>query len=80
MLTPTQAMDQASATAEEYARRGAEAYERIFGVRAAHDRVAGATFIAGFMQAASTDFMAWVIQNQIDGLSDTIEQTLYKEE
>lgn len=71
MLTPDQAMRQAHETAREYAIYGIRAYKDLFDVGLDHDPKAAATFIAGFMQAASTDFIGWAIQNQIEELRGT---------
>lgn len=72
-MTPDDAMEQAHATARRYARMGMEAYEDYFDMSVAADPQAAATFLAGFMQAASIDFVGWAIQNQIQGLRDTID-------
>lgn len=75
MLSPTEALEQAHGTAREYAIYAKKAYEDLFGMKLDHDPKAAATFMAGFMQAASTDFAAWAIQNQLEGLRNTINHT-----
>ena len=75
MLSPTEALEQAHGTAREYAIYAKKAYEDLFGMALDHDPKAAATFIAGFMQAASVDFAAWAIQNQLEGLRNTINHT-----
>ena len=73
-MTPDDAMEQAHATARRYARMGMEAYEDYFDMSVAANPQAAATFLAGFMQAASTDFAAWAVQNQIEKLRDTLDR------
>lgn len=75
MISPDDAMEQAHATARRYARMGMEAYEDYFDMSVAANPQAAATFLAGFMQAASIDFVGWAIQNQIEGLRGTIDST-----
>lgn len=75
MLSPTEALQQAHETAREYAIYAKRAYEDLFGMELGHDPQAAATFMAGFMQAASTDYAAWAIQNQLEGLRNTINHT-----
>ena len=72
MTTPSDAMQQAHMTAREYAVYAKKAYEDLFDTEIENDRQAAATFMAGFMQAASTDFAGWAIQHQIDRLGDTV--------
>ena len=72
MTTPSDAMQQAHMTAREYAVYAKKAYEDLFDTEIGNDRQAAATFMAGFMQAASTDFAGWAIQHQIDRLGDTV--------
>lgn len=74
MITPDDAMRQAHQTAREYAIYAREAYVDLFGMGLDHDPKAAATFVAGFMQAASTDFVGWAIQNQIEGLRDDLDR------
>ena len=71
MLTPDEAMRQAHETAREYAIYARKAYEDLFDTEIGNDRQAAATFMAGFMQAASTDFTGWAIQRQLEGIHDT---------
>ena len=73
MITADQAMEQAHATARQYAIYAKKAYEDLFGTEVADDPQAAATFMAGFMQAASTDFTAWALQNQLEGLRDDLD-------
>lgn len=72
MLSPDEAMRQAHDTAHEYAIYAMKSYQDLFDISVDHDRQAAATFIAGFMQAASIDFAGWAIQNQIEGLRSII--------
>jgi hypothetical protein len=76
MITPDEAMRQAHATAREYAIYGVKAFEDVTGLIAKNNPQATATFVAGFMQAASTDFVGWAIQNQIEKLRDVLHDTL----
>jgi hypothetical protein len=46
----------------------------LFDTEIDNDRQAAATFMAGFMQAASIDFAGWAIQNQIEGLRNDIDR------
>ena len=73
-MTPGDAMEQAHVTARHYARKAMEAYEDYFDMSVAADPKAAATFIAGFMQAASTDFAAWAIQRQLEQLQETADR------
>jgi hypothetical protein len=73
MMTPDDALRQASMTAREYAREGMKAFEDYFDMSAADDPKAAATFIAGFMQAASTDFAAWAIQRQFERVNGSLD-------
>ena len=72
MLTPDEAMRQAHETAREYAIYARKAYEDLFDTEIGNDRQAAATFMAGFMQAASTDFTGWAIQRQLEGIHGTL--------
>ena len=74
MITPDAAMRQAHETAREYAIYAKKAYEDLFDTEIGNDRQAAATFMAGFMQAASADFVGWAIQNQIEGLRNDIDR------
>ncbi len=71
-MTPDDALRQASMTAREYAVNGMRAWEDLTGMDRISDPEAMATFVAGFMQAAATDFAAWATQHQIDRLGDTV--------
>jgi len=62
VIDAQRAMEQAEATAEYYASRGVETYQRIFGMSIDNNPVAAATFLAGFMQAAAIDYHAWSTQ------------------
>ena len=73
MITPDDALRQASMTAREYAREGMKAFEDYFDIPIAADPKAAATFIAGFMQAASTDFAAWAIQRQLERVNGSLD-------
>ena len=75
MITPHEAMEQAHATARKYAYEGIKAFEDLTGLDPEENPQVLATFVAGFMQAASTDFAAWAIQNQLEGLRNTINHT-----
>lgn len=70
MITPTEALHQAHMTAREYAIYAKKAYEDLFDTPINNDRQAAATFMAGFMQAASTDFVGWAVQRQLEELRD----------
>ena len=72
MITPDEAMRQAHQTAREYAIYGLKAFEDVTGLSANNNPQATATFLAGFMQAASTDFVGWAIQRQLEGLRDAV--------
>jgi hypothetical protein len=72
MITPDDAMRQAHETAREYAIYAKKAYEDLFDTPINNDRQASATFMAGFMQAASTDFAGWAIQRQLEGVRDNL--------
>ena len=70
MITADHAMEQAHATARKYAYEGIKAFEDLTHLDPKKNPQALATFVAGFMQAASADFVGWAIQNQIEGLCD----------
>ena len=70
MITADHAMEQAHATAREYAIYGIKAFKDLTDLDPKKNPQALATFVAGFMQAASTDFVGWAIQNQIEGLRE----------
>ncbi len=74
MITADHAMEQAHETARRYAIYAKKAYEDLFDTEVGNDRQAAATFMAGFMQAASADFVGWAIQNQIEGLRNDIDR------
>ena len=74
MITADHAMEQAHTTANLYASYAKKSYEYLFDTEIDNDRQAAATFMAGFMQAASTDFVGWAIQNQIEGLRNDIDR------
>jgi hypothetical protein len=74
MTAPSDAMEQAHETARRYAIYAKKAYEDLFDTEVGNDRQAAATFMAGFMQAASADFVGWAIQNQIEGLRNDIDR------
>ena len=74
MITPDAAMRQAHETAREYAIYAKKAYEDLFDMSVQNDPKAAATFVAGFMQAASADFAGWAVQNQIEGLRNDIDR------
>jgi hypothetical protein len=74
MITADHAMEQAHETARRYAVFAKKAYEDLFDTEIGNDRQAAATFMAGFMQAASADFVGWAIQNQIEGLRNDIDR------
>ena len=76
MLSPHDAMTQAHGTAREYAIYAKKAYEDLFGMALDHDPKAAATFMAGFMQAASIDFVGWAVQKQLIGISETINDSV----
>lgn len=71
-MTPDDAMRQAHQTAREYAIYGLKAYEDLTGMDRVSDPEATATFLAGFMQAASTDFVGWAIQRRLEELRDVM--------
>lgn len=73
-MTPDDAMRQAHETAREYAIYGLKAYEDLTGMDRVSDPKTTAMFVAGFMQAASIDFAAWALQNQIEGLRDDLDR------
>lgn len=73
-MTPDDAMRQAHQTAREYAVYGLKAYEDLTGMDRVSDPKATAMFVAGFMQAASIDFVGWAVQNQIEKLRDTLDR------
>ena len=72
MITPDEAMRQAHQTAREYAIYGLKAFEDVTGLAAKNNPQATATFLAGFMQAASTDFVGWAIQRRLEELRDVM--------
>lgn len=72
MITPDEAMRQAHQTAREYAIYGLKAYEDLTGMDRVSDPKATAMFVAGFMQAASTDFVGWAIQRRLEELRDVM--------
>jgi hypothetical protein len=74
MITPDDAMRQAHQTAREYAIYGIKAWEDLTGMDRVSDPKAMATFLAGFMQAASTDYVGWALYNQLENLSNTIDR------
>ena len=74
MITPDHAMEQAHATARKYAYEGIKAFEDLTHLDPSKNPQALATFVAGFMQAASTDFVGWAIQNQLEGLREDIDR------
>lgn len=73
-MTPDDALRQAHETAREYAIYGLKAYEDLTGMDRVSDPKATAMFVAGFMQAASIDFAAWALQNQIERLRDDLDR------
>lgn len=74
MITPDHAVEQAHETARRYAVFAKKAYEDLFDTEVGNDRQAAATFVAGFMQAASTDFVGWAVQRQLEGLRNDIDR------
>lgn len=70
MITPTEALRQAHTTAHEYAIYAKKAYEDLFDTSINGDPQAAATFMAGFMQAASIDFVGWAVQHRLEELRD----------
>jgi hypothetical protein len=68
MITPDAAMRQAHETAREYAIYGIKAFKDLTDLDPTKNPQALATFLAGFMQAASTDFAGWAIQRQLEAL------------
>lgn len=66
-------MEQAHETARKYAYEGTKAFEAHFGMSVAANPEAAATYLAGFMQAASTDFAAWAIQKQLELLREALD-------
>jgi hypothetical protein len=74
MIDAQRAMEQAAATADYYASRGVETYQRIFCTSVDNNPAAAARFLAGFMQAASTDFAAWAVQEKLDVLGMELER------
>jgi hypothetical protein len=69
MITADHAMEQAHETARRYAIFAKKAYEDLFDTEVGNDRQAAATFMAGFMQAASADFVGWAIQKQLENIN-----------
>jgi hypothetical protein len=59
-------------TAREYAIYAKRAYEDLFDTEVGNDRQAAATFMAGFIQTASADFVGWAVQRQLEGLRDDL--------
>jgi hypothetical protein len=74
MITPDDAMRQAHETAREYAIYGIKAFKDLTDLDPQKNPQALATFLAGFMQAASTDFVGWAMQRQIEGLRNDIDR------
>lgn len=74
MITPHEAMEQAHATARKYAYEGIKAFEDLTGLDPEENPQVLATFVAGFMQAASIDFAAWAMQHQLEGLRDDLDR------
>lgn len=74
MITPDAAMRQAHETAREYAIYGIKAFKDLTDLDPQKNPQALATFLAGFMQAASTDFVGWAMQRQIEGLRNDIDR------
>ena len=72
MITPDQAMEQAHQTAREYAIYGIKAFKDLTDLDPAKNPQALATFLAGFMQAASTDFVGWALQKQLEGVHNSL--------
>jgi hypothetical protein len=72
MITPDDAMRQAHETAGQYVIYGLKAYEDLTGVDREADLQATATFLSGFIQAAATDFLAWVIHSQTEKLREDL--------
>lgn len=72
MITPDEAMEQAHMTARKYAYEGIKAFEDLTGLSPKNNPQALATFVAGFMQAASTDFVGWAIQSRVEGVHGTL--------
>jgi hypothetical protein len=68
MITPDAAMRQAHETAREYAIYGIKAFKDLTDLDPQKNPQALATFLAGFMQAASTDFVGWAVQRQLEAL------------
>lgn len=73
MITPDAAMEQAHATARKYAFHGIQAFEELTGISVKNNPQATAIFVAGFMQAASTDFACWAIQKQLEGVQVSLD-------
>lgn len=74
MITPDEAMRQAHDTAREYAIYGLKAFEDLTGMDRMANPEATATFVAGFMQAASTDFAAWTMHRQLERLREDLDR------
>ena len=72
MLTPDDAMRQAHETAREYAIYGIKAFKDLTDLDPQKNPQALTTFLAGFMQAAATDFAGWAIQRQLEGVRDNL--------
>ena len=66
-------MEQAHETARTYAYAGKKAFEDHFDMPVTSNPEAAATYLAGFMQAASTDFAAWAIQKQLELLREALD-------
>ena len=64
MIDAETAMRQAALTAEVYALKGAETYEKIFGHPPAECPSAASVFIGHFMRAAAHDFDVAIRENQ----------------
>lgn len=71
-ISPDEAMRQASMTSIEYAIEAVKSYEKLTGLKIADDPKAAAIFVAGFMQAASVDYAAWAIQEQLERIGDKL--------
>ena len=72
MITPDEAMRQAHETAREYAIHGIKAFKDLTDLDPQKNPQALTTFLAGFMQAAATDFAGWAIQRQLEGVRDNL--------
>jgi hypothetical protein len=70
MITPYDAMRQASGTAREYARDAVKVYTELFGMSVENDPQAAATFVAAFMRTAAHDYFAWTVHTIGDVLEN----------